>query len=368
MKHRLVYIAIIVIAIAIMLVPLFTKNHIYQGVALGGDTKNTFIPLINLAMSGESLLNMVETTFYPGLGITMWALGNVNKLLNMNPELLFYLYSALILFIAGITLYYLGKFAGGKRVGWLVLVMGMLCSTTILALFSWACIVNIINVYILFLWGVALVARWDKYRKWYYLLSGMVLLITFSLLHPTGVYLPLSIIVALCGLIVWATIKEKNIQWRYIIIGGLLFVVSIYPALFNINRISLNPSLETTSIGYGDYFIQFLRLFFAPIPTVIAILVGVAYLRNRRSIQLSRQMKFMLLVLASLLVVLDGAAILRVTSMLERQILDASAIFTIIVALLLSQLIKNKELEWLRVSSYALISLGSLVTIMAWVR
>ena len=46
---------------------------------------------------------------------------------------------------------------------------------------------------------------------------------------------------------------------------------------------------------------------------------------------------------------------------------DAGAMLSIISAIVLGQLIKNNDLQWLKVSSYALFSLAGLMTLQRWV-
>jgi len=91
------------------------------------------------------------------------------------------------------------------------------------------------------------------------------------------------------------------------------------------------------------------------------------WLQNKRRIKLDAVSKVTLAILVSLLIVLLGASGLQATVLPERQILDASTFMAIIIAILLAQLIKYPRLQWLKMSSYALMALGSLVTIQGWV-
>lgn len=367
-SKKLIYIGIFVIGITLLMMPLITKNHIYQGVALGDDTMKCFIPMINSASDGNSMMSLSQYGGYVGLWAVMWVLGTMNRVLQINPAILFYLYSICVLMGASITLYYLGKFTVGVRGGWIVMVMGMLCSTSILALYTWGCTVNIINVYIFFLWGVILIGKWVERGKWHYLLLGLMLLAVFVMSHATGTYLALTMIVLLAGLAIWRVVFKGNIRKRYIILCGVLLVGSFYPAWRNIGGISFGLVTGSSAIvGYWEYFLQFIRMLLAPIPIVIGILVVVAGWRYKRKLGLTIFTKVVLAVLFSLLAVLGGAAVLRMTALLERQILDASAIMAIIIAILLAHLVKRREFQWLRASSYALMALGGLITIHGWI-
>jgi len=361
-RKTLIYISIFIIGIILLLVPLITRNHIYQGVALGEDTMRAFIPMINLATDGNSMMSLSQYGGYLGLWMMMWLLGIMNIVLKMNPDVLFYLYSICVLIGASITLYYLGKLIGGIRGGWIMMVMGMLVNTSILALYTWGCTINIVNVYIVLIWAVILFIKWLQSHKWYWLLSCGALLIVFLFLHPTGAYLPFTSVVLFVGLVIWHLSSKKKINWWYMVGGLGMLCISLYLTRGYFHAIGL-----THNILDADYLGKFIRLLLIPVPTVIGILALVVWLQNKRRIKLDAVSKVTLAILVSLLIVLLGASGLQATVLPERQILDASTFMAIIIAILLAQLIKYPRLQWLKMSSYALMALGSLVTIQGWV-
>lgn len=362
-KKRLVYLVVFVIGVALLLAPFFTKNHIYQGVALGGDTMKAFIPMINASTNGASIMGLGQYGGYFGLWIAMWFLGIINKILHVNPEILFYLYSICVLLATAITLYYFGKkIVGGIRSGWITLVIGILVSTSILALYTWGCTVNIINVYVVLMWAILFYINWAKSRRWYWLLASALLLILFMFLHPTGFYLPFTILVLCVGVIGWSLVKKRKLQsW---VIGLLILLVSTMLVTW---RYSGAIGLHGHNIFDIDYLVKFVRILLIPVPTIIGVLTIVAWWRNRHNTKLSMELGIALSILGSLLVVLIGASVLQLTILPERQILDASSVGAIIVALILAYLIKTHDLQWLKASAYALMALGSLVSIRGWV-
>jgi len=365
-KKKIIYFAIILVSLVILFVPLITHNHIYQGVALGRDTEKTFIPFMNSATEGASLVELVQRSPYLGLAVTMWCLGIINKVLHMDPGLLFFLYSSLILIGVALTMYYLGKLVGGVRTGWIVMVMGLLCSTSVFALYSVGCIVNIINVYIVFLWAVMLLAKWRERHKWYWLVSGVALLALFTVWHPTGAYLPFTVAILLVGLMISWLITKKKVNWIYIctIIIGLLG--SSFLVWHNVEAINVN------AVGFGGdtyigYLLHFFHVFLVPAPTVISIMVIVALWRCKRTVTFNGVTKDILAVLVCLLVLLVVTALLRVTVLPGRQIVDASGVLAIITGIVLGRLVVEKNLYWLKLISYALMIVASLITLWAWV-
>lgn len=371
-NKKVIHLGICIIGIAVLLVPLFTKNHIYQGVALGGDTKQTFLPIMISATNGVSLIDIsrqvLSDSLYLGLGLTMWGVGTFNRLFHIEPSTLFYLYSILVLFVVGVTFYYLGKFVGSVRTGWILVVIGLLCSTSILALYSWGCIVNVINVYIILPWAIMLLVRWYENHKWYWFAIGIILLFCFLLFHDTGIYLPFMAIIFYFGIIAYHIKSGEIMRWWWhvpvfiIAIAGSLYLTLAWASMARF-------SIGITHSNYIEYLLTFIRLLFIPIPTVIGIIVVITYLINRADIEFNQVTKIVLAILGSLLLVLVGGIILRLDAIEAapvRLALDASSIMAIITGIVLGRLLENKDLQFLKVSSYALLALGSLITLKGW--
>jgi len=364
-SKKLIYIGIFVVGVILLLVPLITKNHIYQGVALGGDTMKFFIPMINSASDGNSMLSLSQYGGYLGLWIAMWVLGAMNKVIHINPQILFYLYSICVLMGASITLYYLGKFVAGVRGGWIVMVMVMLCCTSILTLYSVACTINIINIYIVLPWTIILLAKWFRQHNWHWLVFSLISLAVFVVLHPTGAYLPLAIIVLIIGLGMWRMFTKRLLPWRYIWIAIAVLVGSLCATWHNIIGISsiANSFVDT----YSFYLLKALRFYFVPVPTIIGILTAVAWWKHRKNISFDMMTKIVLVAFGCLEVGLIGVSLLRMTVLSERQVVDAAGILAIMIAIVLGRLIMEKDLYQLKVSSYALMALGGVVTVHGWI-
>jgi len=369
---------ILIIAIGVLLVPLITKNHIYQGVALGGDTKNVFLPYLQKATDGASLIELSKG-FYPVLGVSMGILGVLNRVLRMNPEVLFFLYSLLVLFGVAVTLYYLGKTVGGIKTGWLMLALGLFSTTSLLSLYSYAMLANLLNVYIILLWAIIAFSRWFISRKTLFLVFGMVLITIYSMLHPTAFYLPYAMGVLLIALVVLASRRE--IRWTEC---GLYAIIAVSVIVINLTMSNLflqsylttltasipvgiqeviQSSLLANLWGISGTFVQYL----APITIIIALLVGIEVYETKLWRCIPKVQWCPLLILGSFAVALIGGSYIRATQLPERIILDASAMITFIIAGLLGELIKRKELSWLRISSYSMMGFGVSQTIVRWV-
>lgn len=367
---KLIYIIIFIVSLVLLLVPLLTKNHIYEGVALGGDTARVFVPFIVSATEGSSLPEVISQGVAGGLalGITvvMWCLGVVNRVFQISPEILFYLYSTVALLGVGISLYYLGKLIDNKRTGWIVVVMSLLCGTSILTLYSVACILNIINLYIVFIWSIIFIVKWITGKEWYWLIAGILSSLLFIILHQTGIYLPLTIFVAVIGWVVWRIYKKRQFKWWWV--ASALFILSVGLYISWGSIASVSPVNNNYLDPYSFYIVKAIRLFFVPVPTIIGILVGIAWWRHRKDIGWESPVLITLFILGSLLSVLVVASILRITVVAERQVVDATGILSIIIAIILGRLISEKGLYWLKFTAYSLMAMGSAVTILMWVR
>jgi len=389
-----------------MFIPLITRNHIYQGVALGGDTKTTFLPLIERATNGDSLLELAKDSLYPSLGISMWVLGVTNRAVHLNPEVLFYLYSLVVLFGVGVTLYYLGEMAGGYKVGWIMLALGLLCTTSILALYSYACLASILNVYIILMWAIISFSRWHTTRRILYLALGLILIALYSGLHPTSFYIPyvmgmLAILLfALLGLRkinlknigiylgIIITVIIINLTMSHLLMDRQLTVLTSYvdAGVQNIIPSSQEVIVDTTTLpspqepditkpsypsplqiiwanlrDTSGTFVQYLT----PVTIVIGIFVAMGTYKAR----LWRYIKNWcpLILLSCFAITLIGGSYIRATYLPERIILDASAMIAFIMAILLGELIKRKNLLWLKISSYVLMGFGTIQSLIRWV-
>lgn len=375
MQKKLIVLSIILVAIGIMLIPLFTKNHIYQGVALGVDTEEWFIPMMNMASNGASLNDLLHMPPYEGQGLdnnpflgqalSFWILGKINILLQINPEILFFLFTLALLFCSGLTLYYLGKIINGERSGWIVMTMGLLVNTAVLALYTWGCFDNLLNLYIVFAWSLILWIKWYDLRRWYWLLGGLSLTVLFCILHPSGVYLPFTIAVLLSWVALWRLVKKEwLIPCRHLALLSVVMVGAIILVYSNVRWIGVGEH----DIFSLDYLSVFIRLLFAPVPTVIGLLVLFSWIKYRGEIWFNNAGAISLAVLGSLFIVLFVSSGLQISVSPERQILDATGIGAIIVAIMLGHMVEVRELDWLKLSSYALMALQGLITIMAWVK
>ena len=372
-KGKLIRVAVITAVVALLLVPLVTKNHIYNSVTMAPDATNTFMPIINEVVNGASFSYLAEKTPYLGLTITLWCLSMLVKVLQVSPHTLFMIYALVTLFGVGITFYCLGKLLGGKRTGCLVVVFALLCNTSILGLFAYALIFNIINVYIIFLWAVIAGIKWQEKHHWYWLALSCTMLLLFITMHPTGVYLFCALLVAGVSFVVWHLCRYRKINWLYVGIGlvATALVVGLASGVIELMAWRIPIELMAWRINdwgeYRQYLVASLYFILQPVPTVIWILTLVGFLRYRKTLEWSRSVKLVIAILGSIVAVLLGASFLWVIEYTDRLMVDAGAMLSIIVAIVLGQLIKRDELKWLKVSSYALFSLAGLMTLQRWV-
>lgn len=378
---------IIFVCLGLLLVsiPFLTHNHIYQSVALGGDTK-IFIQFMNDATNGASVLELLDRAIYPGEALTLWGLGIINKVINVNSQDLFFAYSLLVLIMASVSLYFLGRFVGGNRTGWLVVIMGLLCTTSVLGLYSYACLVNIINVYIILIWAIILMGYWYIKRKIIYMIFGVGLIGLFSYLHPTAFYIPFMavVLIVMLRILAWKKKIEKKEYYQYLgviaIILGVNLGISLAtqgdkllefwqlgsPAMASsilIGNSNVIQNYSTLGERLSSFFIQYLT----PITMILGGLVIAGLYFARRTFNANKRLIYILVVLGSLAVVLIGGSIIGTVGLPERLMIDATTMLAVIIAVLFGKLIEDDKNNWLKISGYTVAGFGGVFALVGWV-
>ncbi len=357
---------VLLLGLVLILIPFITQNHVYQTIAVSSDIQG-HSDIINRVTDGRD----IGQIGYLAQGIFGWLLGMLNKVLKVGTYYLLYAFMAVVLMGVGITMYKLGSVIGGERTGWFVLIISVLCTTSILGLYSYGVIFSIINMYIVLAWAIIAFMEWSVKHRWYWLALSVALALLFAVLHPTGLYLPFAIVAFGIGSLIWQIIKKKKISWHYYLLSGIVVI-----GIFVLSKLYLNTFWVQQNIIWNNfdfrmfpaYAGQFFMTFLSPITTIIGILILFGWYQCRKELSFSPKLKIGLAILGSFAIVLIMGSILRVSSFPERLMLDASTVLAIIIGLVLGELIKRQELSWLKYSSYGFMGLGSLLTLIVWVR
>lgn len=333
--------------ILVAFIPVFTKNHIYNQIYYGEDTK-VFARWITEVANGTNPLDLAATYF--GQNLIFGFLGLINRVIHVNPTGLFTIFIFCVLVGVGVSLYWFGRILGGERTGWLTLTIGMLSTTAILGLFSYGIAIGILNMYVILPWMIICGVKAQTQYKWHWLVLLMVFCTMMAALHASGLYVVAAL--AVYG-IMW------NRQSKYAAIIGVGILIPM--ALFNTDLKWITWERPDLAL-YPAYFWGFIRDFLGIPTTILGLITFIGLAKTK--LNLTPRMRYGLMMVGSLAVVLSIGSILRVTQWPERIMLDLASIMAILIALFFGEILKTRKWQL----AYIPIALGGFMTLGSWVR
>lgn len=372
---------VIVFSFLLLLFPLAVNNHIYSNIVNSNDYwYHTKI------VDEISQNNLTTDIGYPAQVIFGYPLGIIDNIIKADSKILFYIFSSIVLVVIGIIFYKLGKYVNGnsKYSGWITVITGLFCTTSILAMFNYGVVYSLINVYIMFIGGVFLLIRYVESKKLINLVGCTFLFLMFLFLHPTGIYLPITGAIS-CILILITERKKFKLEDKIITI---ILIPSFICLQFLINKFN-NTFIMDSSIqgGNKDYsiishltnFTTYLTEYISPFTIgtgLITAIFIVCYFKdviNRFNNDV--KLKLISIILGSLLLTLTGTSIFISSEVAaSRMMIDFSVILSILIAIYFIQILdivktKVNNIKYLLVKYFgiALASGGSLMTLIIWV-
>jgi hypothetical protein len=253
--------------------------------------------------------------------------------------------------------------------GWLVALIAMFGCTSILALFSYGVVFNILNVYIILMVMIFCAIKWLSTKKVRYLVGALLLGSLFCVLHPSGLYLPIASLVLLVGLFAYKIIKGWKPQiWRYTIIPVIILAVGVIGYYF-----VLENSIHGIKFQFS-YHSSWLSLLVSNLTWFIVILGTLAVaglVMYRKTLVVSNEVKYILWILGSIAVSLVGVCLLSGGYQPARIILDLGTIISIIIGVLMLLVMKaekDKGKNIITAASYVLVSSVVFFNLLAWIK
>ena len=347
-------------------IPFIIHNHIYNTIWESTDLKAHSDIISNFAQGNISLTNIL----YPAQAVFGVILGGIDKVIPVSATSLFLGFMILVLVGAGFAIYWLFSHIDGIEKGWLVLLIAMFGCTSILALYSYGVIFSILNVYIVLMFGILCTVKWLSTHKVWYLVGALLLAGIFCVLHPTGLYLPISMVVIMAGLLVYKIVKAwKPKIWIYLIISAAILIVGAIAYLFIFRD---NGILDKFDIQYNSE-LEWWSLLVSNLTWIIIILgitaiIGIVIYRKK--IEISNEAKYLLCILAAIVITLVGAYLFGGGFQPVRIILDLSTIIAMIIGVAVVLVIKaekNDTVKPLSIVSCILVSCGVVGNLITWV-
>ncbi len=362
---RFAYHICIIIGIIIIFMPLFLKNGTYDKLVTTPDTI-THSAIIEAFTNGNQ-----PYILYPAQRIFGKVLGTLNKVLHLEPAVLFVAFMMLVVVCVGLSFYCLLSHIKGISKAWIALLVVMFCNLSIFALINYGIVYSVINMYIILPLAILSIVKWLSVKKWYYLVSAVILFSIFSYLHPTGIYLRYSIIIMVIGLIIYKLVAWKKVRltWSIAIIIGLLGInIIFYKYIVKAITILDNNTVNMSFNGMG-FLPYFLKDTLTPITIGLGILALIGIIKYCKQLAMSKEVKYLLWILCSFAIALLGGAVLGL-GVPDRLWVDSATFVALIIGILLTQIIakeiENKKITWLSFTSYALVSVGTSSTLITW--
>lgn len=353
---------------AVAFIPLVTKNHIYTGIVTRSDY-GSFIPKINAYVSGQPV-----DARYPAEVIIGRSIAFASEVTKLDVATLYSTFVFLSLIITGFVVYLFGSLFG-KRTAWIMVFIALLSTTSVLSLFSYGVIANIINMYVLLLLSAYFLVRWLDGGKLYLILLSGTAFSMFSLFHFSSLYFPYmgaTMLVAL--LIAMGLFKAKVFKLVIVLVVAIAINVVIsqitlsptYSRLASASVAALvggNPlvQLNFSPLSAGDYLVYFLGWSTLGISVITAGFTPPAFWRS-----LAYKEKVALFLLGGMAIPLYVGTFTRLSPDSVRSALDASTLTAMAIALMFGKSIEQNN--WLlKAGGYILIGFGSLSALMGWV-
>jgi len=240
----------------------------------------------------------------------------------------------------------------------MAVVLAVFCSTGIASLFFAGAIFSGINVYILLPLGLYFLIRWLEQQRIYQIALSLLFMVAACVIHPTGIYIPLLLLV-LSG----ALMLNKQYRKKGLIVFAFT-VVTCCAAVFAvgvpyIERYLWNPVAPPISAG------AFLKQYLS-ITTAVLLIAGVLLLRVLKA-EMETKSKLAIMALLSLAVVLVPLAFTAISRDPGRQAIDLASVAALLAACLLGIAAKNKQYPVLAPALMIIAFVGAIPIIKVWI-
>jgi len=263
-----------------------------------------------------------------------------------------------MLLLAMATLYFVFSRLVSKWAGVMAVVLAVFCSTGIASLFFAGAIFSVINVYILLPLGLYFLIRWLEQQRIYQIALSLLFMVAACVIHPTGIYIPLLLLVLSGALMLIKQYRKKGL------IVFAFTVVTSCAALFAVGIPYMEHYLwnpVAPPISAGIFLKQYLS-----IPTAVLLIAGVflfAVSKKERSFK----SKLTIIGLLSFAVVLVPLAFTAISRDPGRQAIDLASVAALLAASLLGIVVRNKQYPVLSPALMLVAFVGAIPLIKVWI-
>lgn len=367
MKSKIIWSLILAV---IIFIPLVTHNHVYNGIVGYDQPRSDFrdyVTMINGIAGGQPVGHIL----YPAQAIIGYPLAILKNLTGIKVDTLY------------ITLCFVGLLGAVLLIyncfGLLPTIISVFCASGILSLFSYGMIASIINMYVILLAAIYTLVKWLETDKIKYFISGVLLVIIFSLFHLTAFYLPYMVVSVIGLLCLIKLFKKISIEKPILLLSELLIInVMITYFVFGGSKIGLIPARNVAAIANGGEAIVVSNMplttsfFVSQYLTISVLALGLIVLAGiivyRKKLEISRYSKMTLIALSGVSLPLIVGTFTSLSPEPVRTAVDCVTLLALLIATMLGILLKNKDTLWLKVSAYSFIGYGTISNLIIWVR
>jgi hypothetical protein len=376
MRNKLTVAVCLVVGLVWACLPFVVKNQRYDTIMKSTDLE-AHSAILNAFTNGS----VMPDAIYPAQVVFGAIMGIPNRLLHIPAETLFLGFMAATLVAIGLVLYWIFNHIEGLSKSWLILLIAMFCTTSIIANYSYGVIYSILNMYIVLMAAIWFMVKWlSKNNSWHLALS-LSLAALFSFLHPTSLYLHYAAGVLLAGLVIYKALgwKTRRIN-RYAIVAVVVLALNViigkyYLAQYGGMESSTLPSVVCAVVEARPFIdLQYFPQFFNNILSPITIALGVegvgGIIMFRKTVTFSKEVKCLLWILGSLAIALLGGALLG-AALPFRLLIDLGAIAAMIIGIVLVRVIEAEkaggDMPVMAYAAYGLVGIGTANTLISWV-
>lgn len=371
---------ITLVIIVIALLPLLTKGTVYNHITGYDQPRSDFRDYtaeIQTWIDGEPIVNEA----YYSRVILGYPIMLLSKYTGIEVDRIYITVCFLSLILAGFTLFWMMRTLIDKQSAWMSIILSIMCSTGVLAMFYFGMISNIINMYVILPVCIVFSIKWYETRKKRYALISIFAMALFSLFHTTALYIPYTVAVIIVMLSILVVMKKKvgidkiALLMLILFITNLVITYTLLPSASALNEMAFDNAKSITTGGetqqlyhsampIGQFIIEYLTI---PVIGILAV-ITVVFVKARKNIEIGKTTKYLLVILGGFAITLLAGAFLGISPEPVRTSADLATIMAIIVAVLAGVAFKNNKSVYLRALCYLLMAVGITNNLTYWIR
>lgn len=297
-------------------------------------------------------------------------------LTRLSTDTIYVIFNFLVLIGVALTLYYVVKWLVGLRAAWLVVPVCIFATPSLLGLFKYGVIFDIINIGIILPWAIYFGVKWYVTTKKHYAVASLSLMLLYSVFHVTGLYLPFALTILVVVAIVYKVFVNRRYQLMPIGIFGIM-IIPWYIVMVVVGVLSLTsepsgggiPFGGDNILGYGTVTpLQFTYQFLG-ISTAVLLAIAIAYyVGMRKRVRIGLEAKLFGLTLCCFAVPLIIGMFTNIFGASVRLASDLATIVALITVCLIGALLNSRKrfaIELFVVSS-SIVAIGTAYTLSIW--